>query len=561
MPPNQTKLSSSLTMASSTSDNLLQGPDGRPEIRLKNGLVVIGTVNETYEAHTIYHAYRGIPFAVPPLGELRFKPPVPLPKNLTGYTIDASQDKSQCVQMIIPALGSEDCLYINVYTPAIHKTSQLLPVMMWIHGGGFVYLNNSYYRYGPDFILEEDVIFVSVNYRLGVFGWLTTDDKAAPGNYGLKDQILALHWIKDNIESFGGNSSRVTISGQSAGAVCASYLSHTSLTKGLFQSAIFHSGTSINLWSLTRNKEPTAYLCGDYLKINATSSEALVDALRKVDYRDLAKAQFATAVKVNLAVTKNILSGLPYGPTVEPDHSGAVVTNHSYEQLRNGLFHRIPYLMGFNSQEILAFEAAIKALKAFLIKYYALPNALVPASLNIKKSRVKDNINSIIKSHYFGNNPLTISDEQIIQFLSDDQFNRPIIEAGRLYSAYTPVYFYEFDYKGSIGSPEGVSHSEELHYLFKRQYLETKQTESDLLTRKRLVKMWTNFIKTGNPTPTNDLLLQNVKWPLANVSESFSLRYLSINRTLKVKSKPKWKQFLFWVDLFEKYGNPPFTTY
>ncbi|KAF5307264.1 hypothetical protein FQR65_LT06980 [Abscondita terminalis] len=422
----------------------------RPEVKLNNGLVVVGTVNKTSGSNKIYRAFRGIPFAQPPLGDLRFKPPVPLPGSLAEYTVDASQDKSSCVQLGVPVTGTEDCLYINVYTPVTCNSSEVLPVMVWIYGGGFIYGNSSYSIYGPDFLLDQGVVFVSFNYRLGLFGFLSTEDEVSPGNYGLKDQILALHWVKDNIGSFGGNSSRITIFSESAGAASASYLSLTPLTKGLFQNAIFESGNSIVPWALTRNPREAAFAAGALLKINSTSSQALVDALRQIDFKSLANAQ--TALYIESVATGNPLNGLPIGPTVEPNNPGAVVTNHSYELLRNGLFHRIPYLMGINSQESLPFEEDLAKVREYLTKYDLLPDALVPASLNIENPIEKRLVNAIIKSHYFGITPITISNQRLIEFLSDDLFNRPIIEAGLLYSSFSKVFFYEFSHKGPLGS-------------------------------------------------------------------------------------------------------------
>nr|CAH7763192.1 unnamed protein product [Callosobruchus chinensis] len=126
--------------------------------------------------------------------------------------------------------GQEDCLTINVYTPTLEQDN--LPVIVWIHDGGFFLGNSSYANRPPDLILDEDVIFVSFNYRLGVFGFFSTEDLAAPGNYAFKDQVLALKWVQDNIQHFGGDPKAVTIFGESAGAASVSYLLQSDLSKG-----------------------------------------------------------------------------------------------------------------------------------------------------------------------------------------------------------------------------------------------------------------------------------------------------------------------------------------
>ncbi|KAF5278663.1 hypothetical protein FQA39_LY00705 [Lamprigera yunnana] len=420
-----------------------------PSVQLQSGLIIIGTENKTSDGNNLYHAYRGISFAEAPTGDRRFRPPVPLPRNLSGQVVYAVEDGPECVQLGYPVVGVEDCLYMNVYVPQITNSSELLPVMVWIYGGGFLFGQNSYSSYGPDYLLDENVVVVTFNYRLGIFGFLSTEDEASPGNYGLKDQILALHWVRDSIKSFGGNNSRITVFGQSAGAASNSYLSHTPLTKGLYQAAIFESGTSINLWALTRNPKKTAFAAGILLGVNTSTSQSLVDGLRKSDYKTLAQSELIVLEDILL------LNGLPYGPTTEPLHPGAVITNKSYEQLQNGCFHRIPYIIGLTSEEGIIFEEMLNYGRALLLMYDVFLSELVPASLNINDRAIKNFVNIIIRKHYFGVLPVAISDERLIKFVSENQFNRPIIEAALLYCKFSPVYFYEFSYDGSLGTHDG----------------------------------------------------------------------------------------------------------
>ncbi|KAF5278664.1 hypothetical protein FQA39_LY00706 [Lamprigera yunnana] len=540
-----------------------QQEDQVTRVELQNGLTIIGTMNRTSDENKIYYAYRGIPFAKPPVGDLRFRAPVPLSHNFSGQTLVAREDSSECVQLdVFPIRGSEDCLYINVYTPQVSNSSSLLSVMVWIYGGGFGFGSSPYATNGPDFLLNEEVIVVTFNYRLGIFGFLSTEDEVSPGNYGLKDQILALQWVQDNIEYFGGNKSRVTLFGESAGAASVGYLSHMPITNGLFRAAIFQSGNSISSWSLIKNPKIKAFSAGAFLHLNISTSQSLVDGLRKVDYKVLAEA--AILISTGNVLLSNPLNGLPYGPTIEPLHSGAVVVNRSYELLQNGAFHRIPYMMGFNSEEGISFDELLNYIRAYLLKYDLLPTELTTASLNIADPFTKIFLSYVIKIHYFGIVPIFIS-EQIIKYIGDDSFTRPITEAALLYSKFSPVYLYQFAYQGPLGSGErkskGVGHGEELPYLWKMDNYAGKPTSSDLLTRKRLVKLWTNFAKTLNPTPEIDALLDNVTWSLANVDDSFNLRYLNINDTLEMMTNSKWDSFIFWKNLFSQYGHPPYSTY
>lgn len=166
--------------------------------------------------HTFY-AFKGIPYAKAPVEDLRFRNPIPH-EGWSGVR-DASSHGSHCPNDGIAGIGAggdEDCLFLNVYTPDL---SGNLSVMFWIHGGAFVIGDGNSLVYGPDLLVREDVIVVTINYRLSSFGFLSTGDKNAQGNYGLKDMTMALKWVKQNIAVFGGNPHKVTVFGQSAGSV------------------------------------------------------------------------------------------------------------------------------------------------------------------------------------------------------------------------------------------------------------------------------------------------------------------------------------------------------
>lgn len=159
-----------------------------------------------------YFSFKGIPFAAPPTGNLRFRAPVP-PQSWTGVR-DALDHGPSC-PTAVPSLNmGEDCLYLNVYTQSFTDNR---PVLVFLHPGGFLSGSGDALMFGPEHLIEEDVVIVTLNYRLGALGFLNTGDTSSPGNYGLKDMILALKWIRTNIAGFGGDASSVTIFGQSAG--------------------------------------------------------------------------------------------------------------------------------------------------------------------------------------------------------------------------------------------------------------------------------------------------------------------------------------------------------
>ena len=200
-------------------------------------------------------AFLGLPYAAPPVGELRWKAPQPAQKWKGAR--DASKFGAHCVQghvyddMIFQDDGeNEDCLFLNVYVPATAKGNSKLPVMFWIHGGGYSGGSGDEPRHNGDFLPLKGVVLVTINYRLGVFGFLATSDLAkeangAAGNYGLMDMVAALQWVHDNIQKFGGDPANVTIFGESAGSFAVSTLMAAPSAQGLFAKAIGESGGAL----------------------------------------------------------------------------------------------------------------------------------------------------------------------------------------------------------------------------------------------------------------------------------------------------------------------------
>ena len=318
--------------------------------------------------HPDVFVYRGIPYAAPPIGDLRWKAPQPVvawkgvkvcdtfghPSYQAvhypgGYTTEWGYGKE--------APYSEDCLYLNVWTKAPGDVNKKLPVALWIHGGG--------YREGwgtePEFDGQEwgnkDVVLVSINYRLGVFGFLCHPElskenpKGVSGNYGILDQIESLKWIKKNIAQFGGDPNNVTIFGQSAGAGSVRTLCESPLARGLFHKAVIMSGNGISLPSKDGVKPRPA---GPFAPVTLEQAEAMTKKMMDwAGLTDLTKMRRASTETIyDLSTLYGNVTGerafLPLMPIVE----GYVCTKSFDDAVREGTVADVPYMIGYTQHDM-----------------------------------------------------------------------------------------------------------------------------------------------------------------------------------------------------------------
>ncbi|KAM7396518.1 hypothetical protein PAMP_019552 [Pampus punctatissimus] len=242
------------------------------------------------------HAYLGVPFAKPPVGPaLRLAAPQPV-EGWEGIR-DATQQPHMCIQhkefvidlldkhsgmlAVLPDI-SEDCLYLNIYTPANRAHNAKLPVMVWIHGGGFILGSASIYD-GSALAAYQDVVVVLIQYRLGLLGFLSTGDENMPGNVGMLDQVQALKWIQQHIHSFGGDPTLVTIFGESAGGVSVSLLLLSPLSDGLFHQAIAESGTAAMDVLVANDSLLITQVVANASGCSIESTEKIADCMRNLD--------------------------------------------------------------------------------------------------------------------------------------------------------------------------------------------------------------------------------------------------------------------------------------
>ncbi|KAJ8958822.1 hypothetical protein NQ318_019583, partial [Aromia moschata] len=504
--------------------------------------VVQGRRAVTYDGIEFW-AYSGIPYAKPPLGNLRFrgpKPAVPWPGVL-----DARKDGQTCVETMMRltkfyTFGNEDCLYLNVFTPQNPKAiKEYLPVLVWIYGGAFLEGNSSTRYYGPDNLMHRDVVVVTFNYRVGIF---VPGDSASPGNYGLKDQNLALRWVQANIRRFGGDSGR-----------------------GLFHGIIAMSGSTLCTFAYKRDARSVAFQVAEGLGLSTKSTKEFVSQLRKTDVARLKEISVKVLAVGMLMILQD---GFPFNPVIESNHKDAFISENTYTLLESGRFNRVPVLIGVNSLEAIFFSKIANLTKPFTILFDISPGSVPSLSMNIKTPDERRAVGIAIKRHYFREESfLESTEDEILNYLSDDQFVRPIRKTIQLIWKYVPVHFYVFDYRSDYGlkgfeddlkGKDGVGHSEELPFVWKGAFRRAPRGLDDL-TVLRMTKFYSNFARTGNPVPERDDLFENITWP--TVRSSRTIPYLKIERHLSVGKNFREEHMIFWDKIYERYGNRPYFVY
>ncbi|XP_055589309.1 juvenile hormone esterase-like [Uranotaenia lowii] len=298
-----------------------------------------------------YDAFYGIPFAKPPVDQLRFANPVPI--GVYKDIHNGSFPRGICIQKNdfspnAQIQGDEDCLHLNVYRPK--NMNGTLPVMVYIHGGGFIGGSAHPSYLGPEkFMSTEKVILVTPQYRLGVFGFLSTRDREAPGNFGLKDQVLALQWVQQNIGAFGGDPTQVTIFGSSSGASSVQFHMMSPSSEGLFSKAMMLSGSALAFWN--EPSEDSEFLAQDQVYVlgvggrEEMTSKQIIEILRLVDAEDL----LASIDKLKVWHTQ---PSILYTPVVEKyAGGGAFLVEDPKKIWREGRYQKVPWMMGYVPNE------------------------------------------------------------------------------------------------------------------------------------------------------------------------------------------------------------------
>ncbi|KAL6428698.1 hypothetical protein ACFW04_007943 [Cataglyphis niger] len=513
----------------------------RPVITVKQGK--LQGIFEDNVLGSRYLAFKGIPFAAPPVGELRFKDPKP-PASWEGIR-DASKnagDVSIQLQTLpfFSVIGSEDCLYLNVYIPHnIYRTTRN-PVMVFIHGGAFLIGNGNDINKRPDYLMAKDVILVSINYRLGALGFLNVGHEEVSGNQGLKDQVAALKWVKENIEIFGGDPNNITIFGVSAGGLSAHLLMMSPLSKGLFHKAILQSGMAKCFWALAENAEDKAFKLASILGNDSKNPREVINFLQTIPAKNIIKAQYKVFTPQEARI-----ANIPFGPTIDEKSTRPFLPYPLSQLLDNEI--DIPVIIGCTSHEYIMFVKDTS--QETLDTTYADLEVYVKRFTNWEDSKKIARLTEKVKQHYFHNKPPTKeSIPSFIQCLSDISFSIPIKNYvnDQRKKKRAPIYYYNFSYVGNEMNNTkyilnelpmiGASHTDDMAYLFYQPIYKANDLKPPAIgTKDRnvleiLTTMWTNFAKTGNPTPAVDEYVTTIWLPA--IADSFNL--LDIGDTLQL---------------------------
>ncbi|XP_013190276.2 carboxylic ester hydrolase [Amyelois transitella] len=496
-----------------------------------------------------FYKFKKVPYAVPPIGHLRFRPPVPISRWMGE--IDCTQDTPMPISLNNTQLSSEDCLYVEISSPNI-SPSKPLPVMFWIGSVNYSYCFDEIYD--PTALNNSGVIFVRCGFRIGPFGFLSMNDLAAPGNCGLKDIVMALKWIQNNIIHFGGDPTNVTLFGSNSGGSLVHLMAFSPSAAGLFQKAIVQSACALNNWSITLNPSKAVIELARQVGIENTDKDEIIEELRSLPAQTIMKGFYELCLQTHDTDCVDAI----FKPCIEEEFEGqqAFLTKSPLVLIKSGVYNKVPMIIGSNNIEG-AMMAHIRNDFYNNIKTFNVCS-LRPFSEESKSIRTLSR-KKLLRFVLGDNENSTEASRQYSQMVSDFYFLYHINKTVRLHSEYgpnTPLFYYIFncyvEYTGIKDTNFLTGYCAELRFLFptKFQNMGTSNINLDsLVTSNKMIKMWTNFAKYGHPTPEEDPLLQ-VTW--SPVENNERLNYINIGYDLTVGRNPFYDRMKFWDEIHDK---------
>ncbi|XP_050556454.1 venom carboxylesterase-6 [Spodoptera frugiperda] len=524
-----------------------QGPN--PTLRVAHGLLQ-GAWKVSTKGRS-YASFQGVPYARPPIGKYRFREPQQLKPWLGVW--DASRPLPGCLQydpFVKKITGSENCLYVNVYTPKMNPGANL-PVVVFIHGGAFMYGEGGIYN--PSNLMDWDMVVVTLNYRLGPLGFLSTGDEFAPGNMGLKDQSYALHWIKNNILMFGGNPDSITLTGCSAGGASVHYHYLSPLSRGTFNRGIAFSGSALSEWTHSIKPAEKAKALSSIVGCPTNNNKEMMDCLK---YRP---AEAIVNAQIDMFEWK-VHMFTPFTPVVEPRGvREPFLQQYPYHATRGGQMMNVPLIASVTSEEGLYPGAVYQQSPDLLPDLEAHWNQLAANIFEYNDTlplNRRDEVAQKIKQHYLGGKP--VSQEtfpQLIQALSDRLFMVDVGKMAQIHAAKSgqPTYVYRYAFRGTSSLSNlmahneenyGVSHGDDVLSIF--SYPGMVLDEKDAAMIEGLINMIYSYSTTGTPKLTNSAPVWEPVKP-----NSPELNYLDILSPthMEMKASSDFGQKAFWDSL------------
>jgi para-nitrobenzyl esterase len=486
---------------------------GTQPLRVEQGLLA-GTDGTSPEVRV----YRGIPYAAPPVGDLRWKAPQP-PAPWQGIR-QAAEFSNACWQMPYPPAAaiyqsqlpplSEDCLYLNVWTPA-KSSKDSLPVMVWIHGGGFTRGTANTRAYDGAALARKGAVIVTINYRLGIFGFFAHPGLSAEsahhasGNYALLDQIAALEWVKKNIAAFGGDPGRVTIFGESAGSWAVNVLMASPLAKGLFQRAIGESGGSFEPMNSLDEAEREGAKLGRLLTPDSAPPKS--DSSQKSGAA--AGPANADVLKELRAMSAENLLKAGETETARPIVDGYVLPQDIATTFAQGRQNDVPLLVGYNADE---------------------GTTLAPQAVNLKAIVFTTGVHQRYGAHadqMLKIYPGATDEEAVKSFYSafrDQSFGWEMRTWARMSNktGHQPAYLYYFSRRPPGPQSERLRafHASEIAYVFGTFFWPFPWEDTDKKLSDAMISYWINFARTGNPNGGS-----LPRWPAYNTADDQALEF------------------------------------
>lgn len=507
---------------------------------------------------TVY-SFLGVPFASPPVNELRFEPPQ-RPAAWKPQTYNATFFRNVCPQKNLSYFeksirnvwpefswendSNEDCLYLNIFTPGNKPSNagHFHPVIMFIHGGSYAFGTTARHTTPGEVLPRLGVVLVTIQYRLGPFGFMTAGDGVARGNWGMLDQVEALKWIKENIEVFGGDPNRVTILGVSSGGASVGLHILSPLSEGLFHRAITESGVEFSPFAFNSVKKAIdkTNITAGKLSCDTTSSKRMMDCLRS-------KSAQSIIDKFDWRNT---------GPIIDR----YFIYDTPKNLRRSGKFNKVPLISGFNSHE----------------GAHNTPQEFHPPR-DITTSVLREFINNFVENHILQDNNKTaviIEDaiefqytpwsktpdspslrQEIVNIMSDYYVAAPTLGVLGIHSALAPTYMFEFNHRSAESDTDawmGVAHGENTPYVFGAPFLNSTAlnfTNEDRNISRLIMTLYANFAKYGNPTPHR---VHGVIWDRFNTASKL---YLRINNRSQMGAYYESRRMAFWNNYYPKILN------